>query len=119
MNIIKIHPFWYICIAIRLIISVSPLVYKHYFKKSDKYAFIFQFLLLSIGIGFGTKAIFGSNNETQFAKVFWHKTRFVHSFLFIFAAIHFHDYNLSSSLLFVSVLFSLYYRFISGHFKIL
>lgn len=119
MNIIKIHPFWYICIAVRFIISMSPLLYKNYLKKNDKYAFIIQFLLLLIGISFGAKSIFGSNNETQFAKVFWHKTRFLHSFLFIFAAIHFHDYYFSSSLLFISLLFSLYYRFISGHFKIL
>ena len=31
------------------------------------------------------KALTGSNNEIQVNKVFWHKTRFIHAFLFLLA----------------------------------
>jgi len=118
MNTIKIHPYWYICIIIRLFISVIPLLYKYLInKKGDKYAIIIKYILLIIGLGFGWKAIFGSNNEKQIAKVFWHRTRIIHSFLFIGAAINFHNYYLSSFLLFISLLFSICYRFVGEHFQ--
>ena len=114
---ITIHPLWYICITVRLFISIIPLLYKQFTKKSWKYATIIKCLLLIIGLGFGWKAIFGSNNETQIAKVFWHNTRFIHSILFISSAILFDNYYVSSLLLFSSVFFSICYRFVSGHFN--
>tara|TARA_B100001989_G_C24202244_1_gene298948 strand:+ start:152 stop:364 length:213 start_codon:yes stop_codon:yes gene_type:complete len=70
-----------------------------------------------MGLGFLYKSIFGSNNEFQVKKVFWHKVRFVHAILFISAAFYFENKKLSSFLLFSSVIFSLIYRFFKGHFK--
>mgnify|MGYP007047377302 CR=1 FL=1 len=118
MNTVKIHPYWYICITIRLFLSAIPLLYRDFIKqKGDKYAIIIKCLLLLIGLGFGWKAFFGTNNEKQIACVFWHKTRFIHSFLFIGAALNFHNYYLSSFLLITSVVFSICYRFVEGHFR--
>ena len=115
---IGIHPLWYICIFIRLIISVLPLIYNHLSQKTNKkYSLINKYIILIVGFGFLYKSIFGSNNETQIRKIFWHQTRIVHSILFITAGLYFNNYKLSSSLLFASVLFSIIYRFLSGHFE--
>lgn len=120
---IGIHPLWYICIFIRLIISVLPLIYNHLSQKTNKntlnknISLINKYIILIVGLGFLYKAIFGSNNEIQIRKVFWHQTRIIHSMLFITAGIYFHNYKLSSALLFASVLFSIAYRFLSGHFE--
>ena len=120
---IGIHPLWYICIFIRLIISVLPLIYKHLSETTNKntaidnISLINKYILLIVGLGFLYKAIFGSNNETQIRKIFWHQTRIIHSILFIAAGLYFNNYKLSSALLFASVLFSIAYRFLSGHFE--
>jgi hypothetical protein len=71
---------------------------------------------LLMGLGFLIKSIFGSNNEKQIEKVFWHNTRIIHAIIYIYAAIIFVNYKMSSSLLFIDVLFSIIYRFNSGHF---
>ena len=120
---IGIHPVWYICIFIRLIIALLPLVYYYVSKKTnkdaalDKISLINKYIILIMGLGFLYKAIFGSNNESQVRKIFWHQTRIVHAILFITAGLYFDNYKLSSSLLFISILFSIVYRFLSGHFK--
>lgn len=74
-----------------------------------KYYKYLKFLILIIGITFGYKALTGSNNEIQFAKVFWHRTRIIHSFLFLLA------YSLSNIkysilVLLFDVIFSIIYR---------
>ena len=121
---IGVHPLWYICIFIRLIIALLPIIYYYLSKMTNKIrtlkkvSFISKYIILIMGIGFLYKAIFGSNSESQVRKIFWHKTRIVHSILFIIAGLYFdNNYKLSSSLLFISVLFSIVYRFLSGHFK--
>jgi len=120
---IKIHPLWYICIFVRLIISSLPLIYNHLSETTNKntsinkIALINKYIIFIIGLGFLYKSIFGSNNEIQFRKVFWHQTRIIHSILFITAGIYFNNYKLSASLLFISVLFSIIYRILSRHFK--
>ena len=122
-NTVKIHILWYICLILRLFISLLPLIYKYFLERKNKNNIIYKislinkYILLFIGLGFLYKSIFGSNDEIQFEKVFWHKTRMVHSLLFIIAAINFQNYKLSSFLLFSDVLFSIIYRFLSGHFK--
>lgn len=70
-----IHPLWYFCISIRLFLTLNL---QHYYKYS-------KFIILAMGCGFAYKALTGSNNETQIAKVFWHNVRFVHSLLFFLA----------------------------------
>ena len=120
---IGIHRLWYICIFTRLIISSLPLIYKHLYETNNKntaidnISLINKYIILMIGLGFLYKAIFGSNNETQIRKVFWHQTRIVHSILFIAAGVYFENYKLSSALLFCSILFSIVYRYLSGHFE--
>jgi hypothetical protein len=97
-----IHPLWYLCIFVRLFMAFSLL--KYY-----KYSRYIKFIILTIGLGFAYKALRGSNNEIQFAKVFWHKTRFIHSILFLLA------YTMSNSkkstlVLVFDVIFSIIYR---------
>jgi len=100
-----------------------PLIYKHLSETTNKntaidnISLINKYILLIVGLGFLYKAIFGSNNETQIRKIFWHQTRIIHSILFIAAGVYFENYKLSSALLFASVLFSIAYRFLSGHFE--
>jgi len=121
-NNIKIHPLWYICITVRTIIAAIPLLYNHLLNKNYKIniikniSLITQIIILLMGLGFLIKSIFGSNNEKQIEKVFWHNTRIIHAIIYIYAAIIFVNYKMSSSLLFIDVLFSIIYSFNSGHF---
>jgi hypothetical protein len=97
-----IHPLWYFCIFIRLFLTFSFLKYSKYSKYS-------KFVLLVIGLGFAYKALTGSNNEIQITKVFWHKTRLLHAFLFLLA------YSMSSvknstRILVFDIIFSIIYR---------
>lgn len=120
---IGIHPLWYICISVRVVIALLPVVYYYLSKKNNKYplinniSLVNKYIILTMGLGFLFKAIFGSNNEIQVRKIFWHETRIIHAVLFITAGLYFDNYKFSSALLFVSVFFSLVYRFSSGHFK--
>ncbi len=97
-----IHPLWYFCISIRLFMAFS-------LSKYSKYSRYFKFVILVIGLGFAYKALTGLNDEIQIAKVFWHKTRFIHSFIFLLA------YSMSSlknstRVLVSDVIFSIIYR---------
>jgi len=119
----KINSLWTICIVLRLTISFLPLIY-NYLKEYginevllEKIKLFNKLMLFIIGLGFLYKSFFGSNNEIQIKKVFWHKTRIIHSLIYIAAAINFDNLKLSSGLLFIDVLFSFFYRFIIGHFK--
>ena len=94
-----IHPLWYLCLSIRLFLAFSLSKYPKYLK----------IVLLVIGLGFAYKALTGSNNEVQIEKVFWHETRFVHSFFYLLA------YSISSiknstKVLILDVVFSIIYR---------
>ena len=103
----KIHPFWFVCIFVRLLIAFLPF--------SDKLSTIGKYIILFMGLGFLYKSIFGSNNEFQVKKVFWHKTRIIHAILFISASFFFKNKKISSFFLLSSVLFSIIYRFFLGH----
>ena len=97
-----IHPLWYLCIFVRLFTAFS-------FLKYPKYSKYIKLVILAIGLGFGYKALTGSNNEIQIAKVFWHETRLIHSFLFLLA---FSMSNLKNTtiILVSDVIFSIIYR---------
>ena len=97
-----IHPLWYLCIVIRLLLAFSLLQY-------SKYSKYLKFVILAIGLGFAYKALTGSNNEIQIATVFWHNTRFIHSFLFLLAYLMSSLKN-SSRILVFDVIFSIIYR---------
>ena len=74
-----------------------------------KYYKYLKFIILIIGINFGYKALTGSNNEIQFAKVFWHRTRIIHSFLFLLA-FSLSNIKYSTLVLLFDVIFSIIYR---------
>ena len=105
----KIHPLWFFCIFVRIIIVFLPFI--------NSISNISKYIILLMGLGFLYKSVFGSNDEIQVKKVFWHNVRIVHGILFILAAFYFTNKKLSSILLLSSVLFSIIYRYFNGHFK--
>ena len=131
-NKIKIHYLWYVCITVRIIMASLPLLYDYLLKNDihknsvKKISFFTKISIFLMGLGFLNKAIFGSNNvkhiwnqviSNYFTKVFWHKTRIVHAFLFMLAGFYFNNYKFSSTILLIDVVFSIIYRFNSGHFN--
>ena len=111
----NINPLWGLCIFIRVfLIFMIRYIYKN-FKESILNKLILVILLL-IGIGFLYKGYFGSNNEKQIAKVFWHETRYIHGILYLFATYYLFNNNIdmNSIILFVDLLFSLTYRIIKN-----
>ena len=119
----NIHPLWIVCVLIRVIIAIIPLIYNYLTKEKypkkiiNKISDINKFIIILIGSGFLYKAVFGSNDETQIKKVFWHKTRIVHALLFLIAGLNFNNYKFASLILFTDVIYSIIYRFSSGHFN--
>ena len=107
----NIHPLWFFCIFIRILLIVSV----YYSFKQQKFTTFFKLLLSIIGVGFLYKTLFGSNNEIQIEKVFWHETRLVHSILYLLAAYYlFNNYiNITLLLLSLDLVFSICYRFIN------
>ena len=114
----NIHPLWFLCIFVRL--SIIGVIW--YFNKYTNFEsnikkiikVISVIFLLSIGIGFLNKALTGSNNEIQIAKVFWHETRYVHSGIYLLSAMYLlnNNVNICLLLLLLDVIFSILYRFI-------
>ena len=107
----KVHSLWFVCIAVRIcliLLSVKLI-------KDEKYRFVPLVFLSLIGMGFLYKAVTGSNNETQVAKVFWHETRIVHSALYLLAAYYCFKKNTTAMTLLLSadLLFSISYRFVT------
>jgi hypothetical protein len=103
-----IHPFWVICLFVRVaLIFLVRYLYKINQKK------IAGLILGLIGIGFIYQAIFGSNNEIQLNKVFWHETRITHGLLYIISIYYLFENNLdmNSVILGLDVVFSVIYRF--------
>lgn len=116
---VKVHKLWYVCITVRTIIAIIPLIYnnlKNKKKNLKRISQITKILIILMGLGFLKVSIFGSNDEKQVAKVFWHETRIIHAFLYIFAGYHFYNYKFSSIILFTDLSFSIIYRLINGHF---
>ena len=102
----NIHPLWFICLLIRF--SLILLIKKF----NEKYLKICVLILSLIGLGFLYKAYFGSNNEHQLAKVFWHETRYIHGIFYMMATYYLYNkkINLCSLLLFIDIIFSIAYR---------
>ena len=103
-----IHPFWYICLSVRiLLILLIRILDKQNFKKLGM-------LILSImGLGFIYQALFSDNKEIQFNKVFWHDTRILHGVLYLLSVyyLHLNKLNINSLVLALDVIFSVLYRF--------
>ena len=107
----KIHPLWFVCIFVRLIL-IGLIIYLNK-KRNVKINMVCTSVLLLMGLGFIYKGITGSNNETQVNKVFWHETRYVHGMFYILASFYFskNNINMTSLLLLSDLIFSFLYRF--------
>lgn len=110
----NIHPLWFVCLFVR----VSLIFLIRYLKKyNNKWVNALSIVtLLTMGLGFMYNAIFGSNEEYQVSKVFWHETRYVHSMFYIVSGLYLFNNKLdiSSILLFLDIVFSILYRIISN-----
>jgi len=109
----NIHPLWYLCLTIRLLILLLLWVLNKSNTKHKKLIKIINIIfLLTIGCGFIYKGYTGSNNEKQIAKVFWHNTRYVHGILYILSSLYLLNDNLNIALLLLllDVIFSILYR---------
>ena len=110
----NIHPFWFICLTVRL--SIIILLW-YLLKNNNKYTKIIKALsfifIFAIGFGFIRKGYFSSNNEIQIRKVFWHEARYVHGVLYILASYYILKDNLNMCLLvlLLDLIFSILYRF--------
>ncbi len=107
-----IHPFWYICLSVRIaLIFLIRYLYKNKQKK------VAALILGLMGLGFLYQSFYGSNNEIQLNKVFWHDTRITHGLLYLISVYYLFDNNLelNSAVISLDILFSLIYRF---YFKI-
>ena len=108
----KINPLWIICVIVRiLIILLTRTFYKNYKNQ-------ITIILLILGISFMYNGYLGSNNEIQFSKVFWHKTRYLHGVLYILSSFYVYNKNIkmNSLVLSLDLIFSFMYRFILEHF---
>ena len=106
----NIHPLWTVCIFVRLLLIFII----RYSYKNKQIKNIFLFILLAIGLGFIYKFIYGSNNEIQLNKVFWHDSRLLHGVLYITATyyLYVNNINLNSITLSIDIIFSFLYRFL-------
>lgn len=104
----KINPLWYLCILTRIIIVYIVNKYGN----TKKYKNLILIILILISLGFLNKSIYGTNNEIQITKVFWHESRIVHAVLFGLSVflLYKNKTNLSSIILFIDILFSIIYR---------
>lgn len=106
----RVHPLWYLCIIIRIILII---IVRELLKKNTKITkFVGFFILRIISLGFLYKYFLGSNDEYQFNKVFWHNTRIIHSIFYYLASISFTNNNISELTLFLisDIFFSIIYR---------
>jgi len=113
----KIHPLWFFCIFIRLSIIVILWLFNKKFSKQHNKKMIkitCCIFLMIIGFGFLNKAYFGSNNEKQIAKVFWHETRYIHGIIYLLSSLYLlnDNLNLCLLLLLLDVIFSVLFRII-------
>ena len=107
------HPLWLVCVFVRIsIIFIIRYLYK--FRQNRLYKLI-PGIILFFGLHFIRKGIFGSNNEIQIAKVFWHEARIVHGMLLILASYYLYkdNLNMNSIILFTDLLFSFTYRIVN------
>lgn len=108
-----VHPLWTVCLFVRFAIACAPVVL-HYTASDPRVLLSARVLLATIGIGFLYKYMYGSNEEVQFANVFWHHTRIVHALLYLIAAWQLNHPFVASSVLLADMCFSVSYRILSG-----
>ena len=103
----KIHPLWYICLIVRIL-----LIFFIRFLNKNKLRKIGICILSLIGLGFIYQAIYSSNKEIQFNRVFWHETRILHGILYLLSVyyLYFGNLEMNSLVLTLDVIFSVLYR---------
>ena len=105
----NIHPLWYICLIVRLLMIFL-------INKFKKYKKIILGILIIFGFGFFYKGVFSSNKEKQITKVFWHDVRFIHSFFMLSAGYYFYKDNIEmiNVMLLTNISFSIIYRILNN-----
>ena len=108
----NIHPLWFLCITIRFSIIFIIRNLTKIFKNKKIIRYLLSSILLIMGLGFTYNGYFGSNNEIQINKVFWHETRYFHGMAYIFASLYLFNKNLkmNSLILMIDLIFSFLYR---------
>ena len=103
----KIQNLWFLCITVRLLLICAI-----FNLAKTKIKHLLSLLLFIIGTGFLYKGLFGSNNEKQIAKVFWHETRYIHSLFYLSACFYLYNnkINMTVILLSMDIIFSFFYR---------
>tara|TARA_Y100000991_G_scaffold189922_1_gene156042 strand:+ start:413 stop:748 length:336 start_codon:yes stop_codon:yes gene_type:complete len=106
----KIHYLWYVCITVRFLYIFAI---RYLYKIKKELRMIICGILFIQGAGLIKNFIFGSNNEIQFSKVFWHETRLIHGSLYLLSSFYLFNKNLNmnSLILAIDLLFSFLYRF--------
>jgi hypothetical protein len=106
----KINRLWIVCLITRICLLL--LAGKLSRNKSNSIRTISSIVLLIIGGGFIYKYLYGSNNEVQVAKVFWHETRILHGMLYILASYYLYIKNSTMCMLVLGldILSSILYR---------
>ena len=104
-----IHPIWFICLFVRF--SMIFLI-RYFYKKNKFLQKIIMGILLTMGLGFVYKALYGSNSEYQISEVFWHDTRIIHGVFFILSVLllQLNHLDMNSIILFLDIVFSIIYR---------
>jgi hypothetical protein len=110
----NINSLWLLCITVRIIIVFVAIQISK--SKSHNVRLIGSIVLCTMGIGFIRKAIFGSNDEVQIAKVFWHDTRLFHGMLYILAGYYLYtsNYIVCGIVLTLDIIFSILYRILTN-----
>lgn len=110
----KINPLWIVCLTVRIALIFVVLEISK--RKSPNVKLIGSIVLFIIGLGFLGKALFGSNDEVQIAKVFWHDTRIFHCMLYILAGYYLYtsNYILCGIVLSLDIVFSILYRILTN-----
>ncbi len=108
----NIHPLWYVCITVRFSIIFAIKYLVNIFKSKKFVRYLLSCILLTMGLGFTYNGYFGSNNEIQINKVFWHETRYFHGMAYIFASLYLFNNNLkmNSLILMIDLIFSFLFR---------
>jgi len=107
-----INPIWFFCITFRLLIILILWYFNKKFNNKIEIKIVSFIFLLLIGFGFIRKGYFGSNNEIQLSKVFWHETRYIHGIIYILASLYllYDNLKICLLLLLLDVIFSVLYR---------
>ena len=107
----KVHPLWFVCLFVRVSLAVAIYLVNPFWNHT--YVSLILFLM---GAGFFYQGTFSSNDEIQFANVFWHDSRYIHGAFYLAAAyyLYYNDAKMASILVLSDICFSILYRIIQN-----